>query len=148
MPNQKHSKQLKKTTNKLFTFNNVKLNRIIDGDTIEVDIDLGFNLTKEKVVVRLANINTPESRTRNLQEKKAGLKVKIHLCKMINEKGISSIGSLELDKFGRLLGIVYLNDMEQSINDYLLGRGLANPYYGGTKESFSDRQLDHIIHVI
>ena len=82
---------------------NCTLVRVIDGDTIDVDIDLGFSVTLTKQRVRLAGIDTPESRTRNLAEKALGLKAKERLKELCGTK--LQVKSLGKGKYGRILGI-------------------------------------------
>lgn len=107
--------------------------KVVDGDTIDVVIDLGFDLSK-KERVRLAGIDTPESRTRDLDEKKLGLEAKEHLStNLINAKQL--IISTEKDgKYGRMLGTIYINDDIVSMNQQMIDKGYAWEYDGGTKE--------------
>lgn len=111
-----------------------KITRVVDGDTVDIDLDLGFKLSK-KDRVRLSGIDTPESRTRNLAEKKLGLEAKEFLkawCK--KHKGNIIIHTESEGKYGRLLGALYAVGIEQSVNDLMLEAGHAWPYDGGTKE--------------
>ena len=82
-----------------------KLLKVIDGDTIDVTLDLGFSVKLHKQRVRLAGIDTPESRTRNLEEKALGLKAKKRLTELC--VGSFKIKSLGKGKYGRILGIPY-----------------------------------------
>jgi|TARA_R100001086_G_scaffold148975_2_gene78933 micrococcal nuclease len=109
---------------------NCKLDRVIDGDTIDVDIDLGFNVVLVKQRVRLAGIDTPESRTRNLTEKALGLKAKERLIELCGaELQLKSLGK---DKYGRILGVPHTTDAED-ICKILIKEGHAVEYWGGTK---------------
>ena len=109
---------------------NCILVRVIDGDTIDVDIDLGFDVWLRKMRVRLAGIDTPESRTRNLEEKKLGLAAKERLKEICGEK--LQVKSLGKGKYGRILGIPHTTDGED-ICAMLITEGHAVEYWGGTK---------------
>jgi len=111
-----------------------EVTRVVDGDTVDVKIDLGFKLSKLDRV-RLTGIDTPESRTRNLEEKKLGLEAKDFLKHWCDEhEGDIIIHTESEGKYGRLLGGLYSSDSEQSVNDLMLEAGHAWPYDGGTKE--------------
>ena len=112
-----------------FVYNAI-LDRVIDGDTIDVVLDLGFSVKLHKQRVRLAGIDTPESRTRNLKEKALGLKAKARLQELcVNNFKIQSLGK---GKYGRILGIPYSED-GQSICQILIDEGHAVEYLGGKK---------------
>ena len=111
--------------------------KIIDGDTIDVDLDLGFAVVLKKQRIRLYGINTPESRTRDLEEKKYGLAAKARLRELLEEADTISIKT-EIDKkargkYGRILGTVMVGTT--NINSLLVDEGHAIPYYGGTKRT-------------
>tara|TARA_R100001443_G_scaffold705_1_gene2834 strand:+ start:1106 stop:1516 length:411 start_codon:yes stop_codon:yes gene_type:complete len=117
-----------------------EINRVLDGDTIDVTIDLGFDLYK-KERVRVAGVDTPEKRTRNLEEKALGLDA----TKWIKDKLEGAInGSDELSirtelvggvgKYGRLLGWLYIGDSDLSLNEQMIDEGYAWAYDGGTKQ--------------
>ena len=106
-----------------------KLDRVVDGDTIDVHIDLGFDITVHKRV-RLAGIDTPESRTRDLAEKKLGLAAKDRLKELC--VGSIKVQSLGKGKYGRILGIPYTKD-GKDICEILINEGHAVPYEGGKK---------------
>lgn len=112
-----------------------KVVRTVDGDTIDVELDLGFDITL-KARVRLVGINTPESRTRDLEEKAAGLAAKEYVGKwLLHFCGNQCIIETKLDgrgKFGRVLGRV-LSDDGVCLNDLLLAEGHAVPYDGGKR---------------
>ena len=106
------------------------LDRVVDGDTIDANIDLGFDITIHKRI-RLAGIDTPESRTRDLEEKKRGLASKDKLIEILGN-GDFILESKEVGKYGRVLGTLYKDDM--NINDTLVNEGFAVEYNGGTKK--------------
>ena len=80
-----------------------KIVKVIDGDTVDVDIDLGFGMVYKKQRVRMMGIDTPESRTRDLEEKFYGLASKAHLTKLLKEQKVQ-LQSHDKGKFGRILG--------------------------------------------
>ena len=112
-----------------FVYNAI-LERVIDGDTIDVTLDLGFNVFLKKQRCRLAGIDTPESRTRDLAEKKLGLQAKARLTELCGTR--LKIKSLGRGKFGRILAIPYTNDNED-ICQILIQEGHAVEYWGGKK---------------
>lgn len=108
---------------------------VVDGDTIDVDIDLGFDISLTKRV-RLAGIDTPESRTTNKEEKVLGLEVKELLKKKLKEAKTIVIKTQlpdSTEKYGRILGWIYLDGAELSINEALIAGGYAWGYMGETK---------------
>tara|TARA_R110000796_G_scaffold124600_1_gene239039 strand:- start:968 stop:1327 length:360 start_codon:yes stop_codon:yes gene_type:complete len=108
-----------------------ELIRVIDGDTIDVSIDLGFKVWLKKERVRLLGINTPESRTRNLAEKKLGLESKARLKELLPKKFTIITHKDAKGKFGRILGEPIVDGY--NICDKMVEEGHARPYYGGTK---------------
>ena len=112
-----------------------KLIAVIDGDTIDVDIDLGFDISLMKRV-RMAGIDTPESRTSDKFEKTLGLEAKEYLKKHIKD-ATSIIIKTELpdssEKYGRILGWVYVDGGTKSINETMIEDGYAWGYMGETK---------------
>tara|TARA_R100001510_G_scaffold5043_1_gene3946 strand:- start:148 stop:528 length:381 start_codon:yes stop_codon:yes gene_type:complete len=112
-----------------FVYNAI-LERVVDGDTIDVTLDLGFNVFLKKQRCRLAGIDTPESRTRDLAEKKLGLQAKARLTELCGER--LKIKSLGRGKFGRILAIPYTNDNED-ICQILIQENHAVEYWGGKK---------------
>lgn len=109
--------------------------RVVDGDTIDVDIDLGFNISYTQRV-RLAGIDTPESRTTDKYEKALGLEVKKKLGELI--KGATQIVIRtekpdSSEKYGRILGWLYLDGSQESVNTALIAGGYAWDYMGETK---------------
>ena len=118
----------------------VKVLKVIDGDTIDVDIDLGFNTTLTKKRIRLYGIDTPESRTRNKEEKKRGLIAKEWLQNKIDPKHVGSskdiiLKSYEYGKYGRVIGELFIvsGSRKQSINKMMLAEGLVTEYDGGAR---------------
>ena len=122
-----------------YNFRVVSIDKVVDGDTIDVTIDLGFDLFK-KERVRVAGVDTPEKRTRNLEEKALGLDatawIKDHLEGAIDGDDDLIIRT-ELDggvgKYGRLLGWLYIGDATVSLNEKMIDEGYAWAYDGGTK---------------
>ena len=109
---------------------------MVDGDTIDVEIDLGFDISITQRV-RLAGIDTPESRTRDLAEKALGLEVKELLKKKLEEAKVIVIKTEKPDstgKFGRVIGWLHLDNAEVSFNKTLVASGYAWKYDGGTKQ--------------
>lgn len=112
-----------------------KVLKIVDGDTIDVDLDLGFNISFTQRV-RLAGIDTPESRTTDKHEKTLGLEVKDKLKKAVEAAKVIVIRTEKPDsteKYGRILGWVFLDENPVSINQTLIDEGFAWPYMGETK---------------
>ena len=123
-----------------YNFRVTEINRVLDGDTIDVTIDLGFDLYK-KERVRIAGVDTPEKRTRDLEEKALG----IDATNWLKEKLESTLaGDDELSirtelvggvgKYGRLLGWLYVGDEDLSLNEQMIKEGYAWEYDGGTKQ--------------
>jgi micrococcal nuclease len=112
-----------------------KVLKIVDGDTIDVDIDLGFDISFTSRV-RLAGIDTPESRTTDKMEKALGLEVKKKLGELIASAQTIVIKTEKPDsseKYGRILGWLFLDGAEKSINEALIAGGYAWGYMGDTK---------------
>jgi len=109
--------------------------KVVDGDTIDADIDLGFDISLSKRI-RLAAVDTPESRTADANEKKYGLESKEWLKhKVENAKNILIKTELpdSTEKYGRIIGHLFINDQETSLNDQMVVEGYAWPYKGDTK---------------
>ena len=128
-----------------YNFRVTEINKVLDGDTIDVTIDLGFELYK-KERVRIAGVDTPEKRTRNLEEKALGIDATDWLKGKL-EGAINGDDDLvirtELEggvgKYGRLLGWLYIGDGNLSLNEEMITQGYAWPYDGGTKQkNFED----------
>ena len=112
-----------------------KVLKVVDGDTIDVDIDLGFDISFTSRV-RLAGIDTPESRTTNKEEKVLGLEVKDRLKHLISTANTVVIRTEKPDsseKYGRILGWLFLDGAEKSVNEALIADGYAWDYMGDTK---------------
>jgi micrococcal nuclease len=119
----------------------VKVIKVIDGDTIDVDIDLGFNTTLTKKRIRLYGIDTPESRTRDKEEKKRGLISKKYLLLKCPIGGYVTLKSHGIGKFGRILGELFEYNKHEdtvSINQEMCDEGYAAPYFGQSKEEIAD----------
>jgi micrococcal nuclease len=109
--------------------------RVVDGDTIDVDIDLGFDISFTSRV-RLAGIDTPESRTTDKKEKVLGLEVKQRLKDILSKSSKIVIRTEKPDsteKYGRILGWLFIDGAEKSINEGLIADGYAWGYMGDTK---------------
>ena len=123
-----------------YNFRVTEINRVVDGDTIDVTIDLGFDLFK-KERVRVAGVDTPEKRTRDLEEKALGIDATNWLKKKLED---TIDGDEELTirtelkggvgKYGRLLGWLYIGDEIVSLNEQMIDEGYAWEYDGGTKQ--------------
>ena len=122
-----------------YNFRVISIDKVVDGDTIDVTIDLGFDLYK-KERVRIAGVDTPEKRTRNLEEKELGLDATAWIKDKL-EGAVDGDDDLiirtELDggvgKYGRLLGWLYIGDATVSLNEKMIDEGYAWAYDGGTK---------------
>ena len=122
-----------------YNFRVTSIDKVLDGDTIDVTIDLGFDLFK-KERVRIAGVDTPEKRTRNLEEKALGLDATNWLKDKL-EGAISGDDDLVIrtelvggvGKYGRLLGWCYIGDSTLSLNEQMIEEGYAHAYDGGTK---------------
>ena len=135
----KMGKMIPPTRKSCYNFRVIKINKVVDGDTIDVTIDLGFDLLK-KERVRIAGVDTPEKRTRNLEEKALGIDATEWLKTRLNDtiKGddellirtelVGGVG-----KYGRLLGWLYIGESNVSINEQMISQGYAWEYDGGTK---------------
>ena len=123
-----------------YNFRVIKINRVVDGDTIDVTIDLGFDLYK-KERVRVAGVDTPEKRTRDLEEKALGLDATAWLKEKL-EGAVKGDDDLIIrtelkggvGKYGRLLGWLYIGDATVSLNENMIDEGYAWSYDGGTKK--------------
>ena len=104
-----------------------KINRIIDGDTVDLDIDLGFGIVLSQRV-RLKGINAAETRTLNAEEKTKGLAAKEWLIKELTKEGEWIIETTKEDKYGRILGTLYLVGDPVTVNERMLNEGIAVPY--------------------
>lgn len=112
-----------------------EVKNVVDGDTIDVIIDLGFDILFSSRV-RLAGIDTPESRTTDKAEKALGLEAKEYLKKQLKDAKSVVIRTEKMDsseKYGRILGWVYINGDSESINNKMINDGYAWGYLGETK---------------
>ena len=123
-----------------YNFRVIEINRVVDGDTIDVTIDLGFDLYK-KERVRVAGVDTPEKRTKDKEEKALGLDATNWMKEQL-EGAIDGDDDLVIrtelvggmGKYGRLLGWLYIGDAELSLNEQMIDEGYAWSYDGGTKQ--------------
>ena len=121
-----------------------KLIKVIDGDTIDIDIDLGFGVWLRNQRIRMYGIDTPESRTRDLEEKKYGLAAKAFLTEMLDDSQLTlKTYKDERGKFGRILGEIWrtTNFADQSINDYMIEKHHAVAYFGQSKDDIAKSHL-------
>ena len=123
-----------------YNFRVISIDKVVDGDTIDVTIDLGFDLYK-KERVRVAGVDTPEKRTRNLEEKALGLDATAWIKDKL-EGAVNGDDDLIIrtelvggvGKYGRLLGWLYIGDSDVSLNEQMITEGYAWEYDGGTKK--------------
>ncbi len=121
-----------------------KVIKVVDGDTIDADIDLGFDISLTKRV-RLSGVDTPESRTTDLKEKKLGLESKEwlkHKLEFAKDVLIKTELPDSTEKYGRILGNLYANNEELSLNQQMIDEGYALAYDGGTKDKNFDVLLE------
>ena len=124
-----------------YNFRVTEINRVLDGDTIDVTIDLGFDLFK-KERVRIAGVDTPEKRTRDLEEKALGIDATNWLKKKLEDTIAGDGDELSIrtelvggmGKYGRLLGWLYVGEDTVSLNEQMITEGYAWEYDGGTKQ--------------
>ena len=114
-----------------------KVVRVVDGDTADAMIDLGFD-TWVKKRIRFYGVDTWESRTRNLEEKKKGLAAKAYVKDLLenSDEGKFLLKSHGVGKYGRVLGELFVKGHETSVNELLKENGHASEYYGGKKKTF------------
>ena len=124
----------------------VSVTRVVDGDTVDVDIDLGFGMTYKKQRVRMKGIDTPESRTRDLEEKKFGLASKEFLKGQLKDQEIELV-SHDKGKFGRILGELFVGSSAYSINRIMIDNHHAVPYDGQSKEDIEANHLKNRTHL-
>jgi micrococcal nuclease len=137
------------TKNRTFSYR-AKIIKIVDGDTVDVDLDLGFSVWLRKQRVRLYGIDTPECRTRDLEEKKLGLlaKQKVQeMCPVGSTIELKTIIGDERGKFGRILGIIEVDDVDArgwsivSVNQFLVENNYAVAYHGQSKDDIKDEHI-------
>ena len=117
----------------------IKLDRVVDGDTVDAYIDLGFDVSVKKRI-RFMGINTPESRTRDLEEKAKGLAAKDRVKQLLEGCKNIQLHSHGIGKFGRCLGEIFLDTVDgqekltvESLNELLIKEGHATEYHGGKR---------------
>ena len=119
--------------------------RVYDGDTIWVDLDLGFNVTLNNVKIRLFGINTPEIRTKNDLEKQAGKLLEDWVrSTILGKKVVLSTHKDGQSKYGDYLGTIWIDGV--NLNEYIAVNKLAHRYYGNTKVPFSNQELEYILY--
>lgn len=122
-----------------------KVVRIVDGDTVDVDIDLGFGVWMHKERIRMYGIDAPESRTRDLEEKKYGLASKQYITDMLDDDGgiILKTHKDSEGKYGRILGELWRTTTyaDKSINEYMIEKHHAVRYMGQSKEDIVEGHL-------
>lgn len=116
---------------------NCKIVRVVDGDTVDVDIDLGFDTWRCGERIRLYGVDTPECRTRDDEEKAAGLLAKKFVENMLHVGGTYKLTTREKGKFGRYLGVIKVA-ADITINTALVTEHLAVPYMGQSKQEIED----------
>ena len=112
------------------------ITKVVDGDTIDANIDLGFDISLTKRI-RLAGIDSPESRTTNLKEKALGLETKEWLKKTLEDAKDILIKTEKPDsteKYGRIIGHLFINGQDTSLNNQMIDEGYALAYEGGKKD--------------
>jgi len=119
----------------MYEYHVKKVSNVVDGDTIDVEIDLGFDISFSSRV-RLAGIDTPESRTTNKAEKVLGLEAKEYIKSKIKDAKDVVIKTEKMDsseKYGRILGWLFLDGSKVSVNEQMIADGYAWGYLGDTK---------------
>ena len=122
-----------------------KIVRVVDGDTVDVDIDLGFGIIYANQRIRLYGIDTPESRTRDLTEKKFGKLASRFLAESLGETSVLRTRLDSKGKYGRILGefLVYdaKTDRQMTVNEIMIRDHLAVAYHGQSKDDIEDEHL-------
>jgi micrococcal nuclease len=113
----------------MYNYKVKKINKVIDGDTVDLDIDLGFGVTLSHRV-RLKDVDAAETRTKDLIEKAEGLAAKVWIEKELSREGEWVIETTKEDKYGRILGTLYLVGDPVTLNERMLNEGIAKPYLG------------------
>jgi len=129
----------------MYTYRVKSINRIIDGDTIDVTIDLGFSINIDQRI-RVAGIDSPEKRTRNAAEKALGLDATDWMTKHLENASdliIKTAVEGSLGKYGRVLGWLFVGTSDVSLNEKMVAEGFAWRYDGGTKE----KDLQELINI-
>ena len=126
-----------------------KIVRVVDGDTVDVDIDLGFGVWMHNERIRLHGIDTPECRTRDLEEKKYGLLAKDQVKYFLPEGSIQTLVTVKdkAGKYGRILGKFKIEDhmhpTPTTINEWMIRHHHAAPYFGQSKDEIAQIHLDN-----
>jgi len=122
-----------------------KIVKVVDGDTVDVDIDLGFDVVLRDQRIRLYGIDTPESRTRDKEEKKYGLYAKNYLKNALGKKGIIRTKKDGRGKFGRILGEFMIYDGEtdsyRSVNAMMIEKHIGVEYHGQSKDEIAEQHI-------
>jgi len=121
---------------------NCKIVRVIDGDSIVVDIDLGFGLWIHGESIRLFGVDCPECRSRDKDEKAAGLAAKDYVKGLLHDGGTYTLTTKEKGKFGRYLGVIQLTD-KTSVNGALVKERFAVAYHGQNKDDIQAAHLEN-----
>jgi len=123
----------------------VKVVKIVDGDTVDVDIDLGFGVWLKKERIRMFGIDTPESRTRDLDEKKYGLMAKDYITRLLDDEGgiVLKTHKDAEGKYGRILGELWRTTdfADTSINDLMIKNHHAVSYHGQSKDDIAEQHI-------
>ena len=125
------------------------IKRVVDGDTVDIDIDLGFGIWVHNERVRLHGIDTPESRTRDIEEKKAGIYAKQCVETFLPVGSTQTLKTYKdkVGKYGRILGEFVIYDPEQdrqtTINEYMIRNKIGVAYFGKSKDDIKQEQLDN-----
>ena len=124
----------------MYTYKIKEITKVVDGDTLDAIIDLGFGITiKERI--RIAAIDAPETRTRNLHEKKLGFEAKAWLKKHIEYCDNVIIKTEKEGKYGRILGWLYTDEFSISLNEVMVEKGYAWTYTGKKDKNFEELEL-------
>ena len=122
-----------------------KVVKIVDGDTVDVDIDLGFGVWLKKERIRMFGIDTPESRTRDLDEKKYGLMAKDYITRLLDDEGgiVLKTRKDAEGKYGRILGELWRTTdfADKSINQIMIEKHHAVSYHGQSKEDIAEQHI-------
>ncbi len=121
----------------MYTYKIKEITKVVDGDTLDAIIDLGFGITK-KERIRIAAIDAPETRTRNLHEKKLGFEAKAWLKKHVEYCDNVIIKTEKEGKYGRILGWLYTDEFSISLNEVMVEKGYAWTYTGKKVKNFEE----------
>ena len=126
------------------------LDRVIDGDTVDLNIDLGFGIWKHSTRIRLVRIDTPEKRTRDLLEKHFGYLATDFVTDKLNTASKIVVRTTidSKDKYGRILGDIFVNGNSYSINDQLISHRLAVFYEGRNKSTIAEAHINNYKYLV